>query len=590
MTATESHTAALADWLRRQDNRDSLRLLVYGEAGLGKRTLIGQLPWSAEPAGDSTADDAPRHFTTARRHYRVTMLSGRHLQETATAATNAEAALILLDARHGFTAPARRLIRLLALTGLRQIALVVDKMDLIGFDEAAFQRIEAEFSALAKSLKLGKTAAFPAAALKDRGTSVRRAASMPWHHGPALADWLESLDTQPPSGQQFALPIQWVNRAAPDFTGFCGTVASGNIAPGDLVRVTASGQTARVKRILCGADTLTTAQAGDAVTLELDRKIDAARGDVLTRTDAPLDMTDQFEATLFWLHAEPGLIGRGYEIKLACQRADATVTAIKRRIELDSGGEEPARQLESGAVCVCNLALDRPLAFDRHRANPPLGRFILIDRYSQATIAIGTINHNLRRAQNVHRQALNIGRRERERLNGHPGRVLWLTGLSGSGKSTIANALEQALYAQGRRSYILDGDNIRQGLNKDLGFTDADRVENIRRVAEAARLMLDAGLIVITAFISPFRAEREMARQLIGAENFIEVFVDTPLAECERRDPKGLYKKARSGQLPNMTGIGSPYEAPEQADLVVAGGKEKIAEIVRKLLQRLEAD
>jgi bifunctional enzyme CysN/CysC len=335
---------------------------------------------------------------------------------------------------------------------------------------------------------------------------------------------------------------------------------------------------------------LPAASAGEAVTLVLDREIDASRGDVISLADKPLEMTDQFEATLVWMHEEPGLIGRSYELKLANQWANASLTALKYRVDVNTQTQQPCRQLALNDIAVANIALTKPLVFAPYTDSSHLGGFILVDRFTHATVAAGMIRHNLRRAQNVHRQALSVTREDRERLNGHQGKVIWFTGLSGSGKSTIANALEKALHAQGRRTYILDGDNVRQGLNKDLGFTDADRVENIRRIAEVAKLMMDAGLIVMTAFISPFRAERQMARELIGAENFIEVFVDTPLAVCEQRDPKGLYKKARSGQLPNMTGINSPYEAPINPELVVdtaQRGVEAALEDINQVLLKL---
>ena len=398
---------------------------------------------------------------------------------------------------------------------------------------------------------------------------------------------LETIEIAHAAQAKAAYPVQWVNRPDASFRGFSGTLASGRLTVGDEVRVTASGQTATVARLVTADGDLPEANAGDAITLVLDREVDASRGDVIARADQPLEMTDQFEATLVWMHDEPGLIGRGYELKLANQWTSASITAIKYRVDVNTQAHESCRQLGLNDIAVANLALSKPLVFEPYEQSPTLGGFILVDKFTHATVAAGMIRHNLRRAQNVHRQALSIVREDRERLNGHQGKVVWFTGLSGSGKSTIANALEKALHAQGKRTYILDGDNIRQGLNKDLGFTDADRVENIRRVAEVAKLMMDAGLIVLTAFISPFRAERQMARERIGDDNFIEVFVDTPLEVCEERDPKGLYKKARSGQLPNMTGINSPYEAPEHPDYVVPHGDADIQWVVKSLMNQL---
>jgi bifunctional enzyme CysN/CysC len=382
-------------------------------------------------------------------------------------------------------------------------------------------------------------------------------------------------------------PVQWVNRPNASFRGFSGTLASGPLKVGDALRVTASGQTALLARIVTADGELSTAQANDAVTLVLDREVDASRGDVLALADKPLDMTDQFEATLVWMHEEPGLTGRSFDIKLCNQWASASITNLKYRVDVNTQAHESCKQLVLNDIAVANLALSKPLTVAPYDDNATLGGFILVDKYSHATVAAGMIRHNLRRAQNVHRQALTISREDRERLNGHKGKVIWFTGLSGSGKSTIANALEKELHDLGQRTYILDGDNVRQGLNKDLGFTDADRVENIRRVAEVAKLMMDAGMIVMTAFISPFRAEREMARELIGQENFVEVFVDTPLAVCEQRDPKGLYKKARNGQIPNMTGISSPYEIPENPSFVVASNQLSIDRLMADLLKNL---
>ena len=339
-----------------------------------------------------------------------------------------------------------------------------------------------------------------------------------------------------------------------------------------------------MKRIIAPDGDAPEALAGSAITVVLDKELDASRGDILARADTPLEMTDQFAATVIWMHEDQGMVGRSYELKLANQWAGASLTSIKHRIDVNTGAHEACRELGLNDIALCNLALSRPVVFDAYAKSHTIGGFILVDRFSRATVAAGLITHNLRRADNVHRQALSITRQDRELLNGHKGKVVWFTGLSGSGKSAISNALEKELHAQGRRTYILDGDNIRQGLNRDLGFTDADRVENIRRVAEVAKLMMDAGLIVMTAFISPFRQERELARSLIGSENFVEVYVATPLAVCEQRDPKGLYKKARSGLLPNMTGLTSPYEPPDRPDMTINTADIPVSEAVKRLL------
>ncbi len=401
---------------------------------------------------------------------------------------------------------------------------------------------------------------------------------------------LDSIDTATVVGQRFAFPVQYVNRPDSSFRGYSGTVIEGRIRVGDDIRVTASGQTARVARLVTMDGPLQEAAAGDAVTICLDRELAVSRGDVMALRAAPLEMTDQFEAHIVWMHAEEGLCGRSYELKLNTQWTAATITAIKHRVDMDSLGQVAARSLALNDIAVCTVATAAPLVYDTYANSRELGSFILVDRHSQATLAAGMIRHTLRRAQNVHRQPLSIARVDRERLNGHRGQVVWFTGLSGSGKSTLANALEVALHQRGKRTYILDGDNVRQGLNKDLGFTDAARVENIRRIAEVAKLMADAGLIVMTAFISPFIREREMAKELIGAERFVEVFVSTPLGVCESRDVKGLYRRARAGELPNMTGIGSPYEAPAEPAVTLSTEGMTEAEAIEPLLAFLLED
>jgi bifunctional enzyme CysN/CysC len=394
---------------------------------------------------------------------------------------------------------------------------------------------------------------------------------------------LETLHVDNSTHSKAVFPVQWVNRPNASFRGFSGSLAEGYLAVGDALRVTASGQTANLVRIVTADGDQPAAHAGEAITLVLDREVDASRGDVMALADQPLEMTDQFEATLVWMHDEPGHMGRAYDLKLANQWASASLTSLKYRVDVNTQAHESCTQLALNEITVANLALSKPLVFAPYDENRALGGFIMVDKFTHATVAAGMIRHNLRRAQNVHHQALSITREDRERLNGHKGKVIWFTGLSGSGKSTLANALEKELHPQGKRTYILDGDNIRQGLNKDLGFTDASRVENIRRVAEVAKLMMDAGLIVITAFISPFRAEREMARELIGADNFVEVYVSTPLEVCEDRDVKGLYNQARAGKIPNMTGINSPYEVPDVSAFEANASTDSVANIVRKL-------
>ncbi|TWO72479.1 sulfate adenylyltransferase subunit CysN [Caenimonas sedimenti] len=585
-----------------------LRFITCGSVDDGKSTLIGRLLWetrhvlddqlvalqadsrrhgtqgdavdlallvdglAAEREQGITIDVAYRYFGTARRRFIVADTPGheQYTRNMVTGASTADAAILLVDARQGLTTQTRRHAYLASLMGVRQVALAVNKMDLVGFDRTVFERLRDDFAAYAQALQCEQAVAIPICALRGDNIAARSPQTA-WYTGPTLLAYLETVTPEPAQRDRFVFPVQWVNRPHADFRGLAGTVAHGGVRVGDRIRVTASGQTAAVARIVTMDAELDAAAAGDAVTLVLDEDIDASRGDVLSAAGAPVEASDQFEATIVWMSDEPGLAGRSYRIKLATQWGMASITAIKHRVDVNTLAHEAGRQLQLNEVGVCNIAVDRPLAFDAYEASRVLGGFILVDRYSNATVAAGMIRHSLRRAQNVHRQVLSIGRAGREALSGHRSRIIWLTGLSGSGKSTLANALEVALHAQGKRTYILDGDNIRQGLSKDLGFTDADRVENIRRVAEVAKLMLDAGLIVITAFISPFRQEREMARELIGPDDFLEVHVDTPLAVCEQRDPKGLYRKARAGQLPNMTGLTSPYEPPENPALVCDG-------------------
>ena len=608
-TPPPSRRPALPDtvpeFLLQQQQQDLLRFITCGSVDDGKSTLIGRLLWETQQLFDDqlatltrdskkygtqgqdidfallvdglaaereqgiTIDVAYRFFASPRRKFIVADTPG-HAQYTrnmVTGASTADCAVLLVDARQGLLTQTGRHAYLASLMGIRQVVLAVNKMDLVDFDANTFHRIREAFELFAKPLGFEAVSAIPLSALKGDNIS-QRSAHTPWYGGPTLIGYLETVAVQAPTEGELVFPVQWVNRPDASFRGYSGTVAQGRVAVGDVIRVTASGQSAAVAEIVTADGPLPQAAAGDAITLRLTQEIDASRGDVLSLGTSPLEMTDQFEATLVWMADAHGHTGRSYDIKLANQWASAQITSIKHRVDTNTLATEATTQLQLNDISLCKLATSKPLVFDSYQACKTLGGFILVDRFSHATVALGMITHSLRRAQNVHQQALSITRAHREQLNGHKGKVVWFTGLSGSGKSTIANALEVALHAHGRRTYILDGDNVRHGLNKDLGFTDADRVENIRRVAEVAKLMMDAGLIVLTAFISPFRQEREMARELIGPENFLEVYVSTPLEVCEQRDVKGLYKKARSGQLPNMTGISSPYEAPLKADFV----------------------
>jgi bifunctional enzyme CysN/CysC len=609
-------------FLDQQNAQDMLRFITCGSVDDGKSTLIGRLLWEAQQLFDDqlaalkvdskkfgtqgdemdfallvdglaaereqgiTIDVAYRFFATSRRKFIVADTPGheQYTRNMVTGASTADVAVLLVDARQGVLTQTRRHAYLASLMGIAHVALAINKMDLASYDIGVFNRIRQDFETFAQTLGFESITAIPLSALKGDNIT-RRSANTPWYAGPTLMGYLETVRVKPRAAETLIFPVQWVNRPNSSFRGFSGSIAEGSVGIGDEIRVTASGQMAKVSEIVTMDGELAEASAGQAVTLTLDREIDVSRGDVFSLSRHPLEMTDQFEATLVWVNEEPGLIGRSYDIKLATQWASASITSLKHRIDINTLAHEASTKLGLNDISVCNLAISKPLVFDSYSRSKTLGGFILVDRFTHATVAAGMIRHSLRRAQNVHQQALSITRAERERLNGQKGRVIWFTGLSGSGKSTIANALEIELHAQGRRTYLLDGDNIRQGLNRDLGFTDADRVENIRRIAEVAKLMMDAGLIVITAFISPFLRERETARELIGPENFVEIYINTSLDVCEQRDAKGLYKKARAGQLPNMSGIGSAYEPPETPQLTLNGETSAIDENVRLLMR-----
>lgn len=617
--------ASIEEFLDHQRNQDLLRFITCGSVDDGKSTLIGRLLWESQllyddqlaalqveskkygTQGDEidfallvdglaaereqgiTIDVAYRFFATRRRKFIVADTPGheQYTRNMVTGASTSDVAVLLVDARQGVLVQTRRHAYLASLMGIRRVALAINKMDLVGYDAVVFKHIREEFEKFSQTLGFESINAIPLSALKGDNIT-QRSARTPWYAGPTLMAYLETVEVKPCNTDRLVFPVQWVNRPDSSFRGFSGSVAEGRVQVGDEIRVTASGQTATVSEIITMDGALSEAQAGQAITLKFDREIDASRGDVISLRQSPLEMTDQFEATLVWMNEEPGLIGRSYDIKLATQWASASITSIKHRIDINTLVHVACKKLSLNDISACNLASSKPLVFDRYTHSKVLGSFILVDRFSNATVAAGMISHSLRRAQNVHKQALSITRADRERLNGHKGKVIWFTGLSGSGKSTIANALEVELHAQGQHTYILDGDNVRQGLNRDLGFTDADRVENIRRIAEAAKLMMDAGLVVITAFISPFRQEREMARELIGSENFVEVYVNTPLEVCEQRDVKGLYKKARSGLIPNMTGINSPYEAPTLPSVELNCTIKPIGEAVSELVRYLQ--
>ncbi|MDX2263552.1 MAG: sulfate adenylyltransferase subunit CysN [Hyphomicrobiales bacterium] len=543
----------------------------------------------AEREQGITIDVAYRYFSTPRRKFIVADTPGheQYTRNMATGASVSDVAVILADARKGVLTQTRRHSTIAHLLGIRHAVLAVNKMDLVDFSREVFERIAADYAAFAKALGLENVVAVPVAA-RSGDNVLNRSVRTPWYSGPTLMSYLEDVEVRADaSAAPFRFPVQWVSRPNLDFRGFAGTVASGAIKAGDKVAVLPSGRTTTLSRIVTYDGDEPHAKAGDAVTLTLADEVDVSRGDVIVAAGDRAEIADQFAAKIIWMSEEPLLPGRPYLIKLGGQTANVSVSALKHKIDVDSASEIAGKQLELNEIGFCNLSVSRPLVFDAYEANRATGGFILIDKLSNATVGAGLIQFPLRRAANVHWQALDLNKEARGAALGQKPRCLWFTGLSGSGKSTVANLLEKRLHALGRHTYILDGDNVRHGLNRDLGFTDADRVENIRRVAEVAKLMVDAGLIVMVSFISPFRAERRMARELFAEGEFIEVFVDTPLEVCEARDVKGLYKKARAGQIANFTGISSAYEAPVTPELRLDGGAQTPEEMVERIVAAL---
>jgi bifunctional enzyme CysN/CysC len=606
-------------------NPSLLRFITCGSVDDGKSTLIGRLLYdgkllfedqiaqlteasrksgtrngeldfallldglAAEREQGITIDVAYRYFSTARRRFIVADTPGheQYTRNMVTGASTAELAVILVDARKGLLTQTRRHSYLVSLLGIREIVLAVNKMDLVDYSQRQFESIAQQFREFAAHAGRNRVTAIPlSAALGDNVTA--RSARMAWYAGPSLLEYLETVEVDA-SGEKlpFRMPVQWINRPHQDFRGYAGRITSGTLRPGDLTRVLPSGRECRIARIVTLDGDLQQAGAGQSVTVTLEQETDVSRGDVLSAADAPAPSANQFEATLIALHATAVLPGRSYKMKIGTASVSATVAPLKYKIDVNTWQHLPAERLELNEVGVCELELDRAIAFEPYERSRDLGGFILIDRITHDTLAAGTLHFALRRSQNVHWQSLDIDKQARATLNGQHPCVIWLTGYSGAGKSTIANLVEKQLHAQGRRTYILDGDNVRHGLNKDLGFTEQDRVENIRRVAEVARLMVDAGLIVFVSFISPFRAERHAARALFSAGEFIEVFVDAPLAEAERRDVKGLYARARAGQLKNFTGIDSPYEPPESAEIHLDMARLSLEEAAARVVEYL---
>ena len=615
-------------YLAQHQHKTMLRFITCGSVDDGKSTLIGRLLYDSQMifedqldalAADSkrigtqgqeidfallvdglaaereqgiTIDVAYRFFNTERRKFIVADCPGheQYTRNMITGASTADLAVILIDARKGVLVQTRRHSYLCHLIGIRNIVLAINKMDLVGYDHDVFDAIVSEYASFARKIGIETFTALPISGFKGDNVTSAPSPNTPWYTGPSLIEHLETVEvlTSADAAGPFRLPVQWVNRPNLDFRGYCGLIAAGSIKPGDAVRVLPSGKVSLVTRIVTRDGDLGQAAAGQSVTLCLADEIDCSRGNVIAAAGAPPETADQFEAALVWLADEALIPGRAYWLKLATQTVSATTQAPKYEINVNTLERLAAKTLALNAIGVVELTTDKPIVFEPYAANRMLGGFILIDKLTNATVAAGMIHFSLRRAQNVHWQPTDIARADHAALKNQAPRVLWFTGLSGSGKSTIANEVEKALNLMNRHTFLLDGDNVRHGLNKDLGFTETDRIENIRRVGEVAKLMTDAGLIVLTAFISPFRAERDMVRAMLPEGEFVEIFVDTPLAVAEKRDVKGLYKKARSGQLKNFTGIDSPYEPPLNPDIrvntVEMTAAEAAAHIVRQIM------
>jgi bifunctional enzyme CysN/CysC len=593
-------------YLAAHQSKSLLRFITCGSVDDGKSTLIGRLLYdskmifedqlaaleadsrrigtqggeidfallvdglAAEREQGITIDVAYRFFSTDRRKFIVADTPGheQYTRNMVTGASTADLAVILVDARKGILTQTRRHSFLVNLLGIKQVVLAVNKMDLVGFDEAVFDGIARDYREFATRLGIRDILAIPISGL--RGDNIASASDLTlWYSGPTLMGHLETVEIAEDArrAQPLRMAVQWVNRPNLDFRGFSGQIEAGMARPGDAIRVLPSARESRIARIVTRDGDLEVAGAGQSVTMTLDDEIDCSRGDVIVAAKAPAEVADQFETHIVWMAAEPLLPGRAYWLKIGAKTVSATVTELKHKININSLEELAARRLELNEIGLANISLSEAVAFEPYAINPDLGGFILIDRLTNATVGAGMIRFALRRAHNIHWQAVDVSKATRAAAKGQTPAVLWFTGLSGAGKSTIANLVEKKLLALGRHTYLLDGDNVRHGLNRDLGFTDAERVENIRRVAEVARLMADAGLIVLVSFISPFRSERAMARGLLPPGEFFEIFIDTPLAIAEQRDVKGLYGKARRGELKNFTGIDSPYEPPEAPEI-----------------------
>ncbi len=613
-------------YLKQHEHKSLLRFITCGSVDDGKSTLIGRLLYDSKMVFDDqlaalrsdsrkmgtqgqnidfallvdglaaereqgiTIDVAYRFFSTDKRKFIVADTPGheQYTRNMVTGASTADLAIILIDARRGVLTQTRRHSYLVSLLGIRQVILAINKMDLVNYSREVFDRILGDYTTFSSKLDIERIIPIPISALAGDNIT-ERSGNTPWHTGPTLMGHLEDVEIASLSRTApFRLPVQWVNRPNLDFRGFSGLVSSGTVHPGDLIKVMPSARQSRVARVLIDGD-LPYATAGQSITVTLEDEVDCSRGDVICGAEHPAEVSDQFETTIIWMNETAMLPGRSYLLKLGTKTVTASVTTLKHKVNVNTLEQVAARQLELNEIGLCNISLDQPVAFDSYTENRDTGGFILIDRVSNETVAAGLIHFALRRAQNIHWQAVDVSRASRAAQKGQRACVLWFTGLSGAGKSTVANLVEKRLFALGRHSTMLDGDNVRHGLNRDLGFTDTDRVENIRRVGEVARLMADAGLIVLVSFISPFRSERQMARDLMAEGEFLEVFVDAPLSVAETRDPKGLYKKARRGEIKHFTGISSPYEAPQHPELHIDTTKLKPEDAAELIVEQLQA-
>jgi bifunctional enzyme CysN/CysC len=612
-------------YLKQHETKGLLRFITCGSVDDGKSTLIGRLLYdskmvfedqlaaleadskkvgtqgqgldfallvdglAAEREQGITIDVAYRFFSTEKRKFIVADTPGheQYTRNMITGASTADVAILLIDARRGVLTQTRRHSYLASLIGIRSVVLAINKMDLVNYSRDVYDRILGDYISFARGLDIEHIEPIPLSALAGDNVT-EKSGNMPWYTGPDLMSYLETVEIATrPVNAPFRLPVQWVNRPNSEFRGFSGFIASGAVQPGDKVKIMPSGRQTRIARVILDGD-LAYATAGQSVTVTLADEVDCSRGDVISGVESPAEVSDQFETTIVWMNDTPMLPGRSYLLKLGTKTVTASITTLKHRVNVNTLEQAAARQLSLNEIGLCNISLSEPIAFDAYATSRDLGGFILIDRFSNETVAAGMIHFALRRAQNIHWQSVDINRAARSDQKGQRACVLWFTGLSGSGKSTIANLVEKRLFALGKHSTMLDGDNIRHGLNRDLGFTDTDRVENIRRVGEVARLMADAGLIVLVSFISPFRSERQMARDLLPAGEFLEVFIDTPLAVAEARDPKGLYKKARRGEIQHFTGISSPYEAPESPEIHIdttSLSSEQAVDVIMTMLE-----